>query len=151
MKLTEHFTLEEFLFSSTAARRGIDNTPPADVRENLRRNAEQMEIVRSALGGVPIRITSGYRSLALNRAIGSKDTSAHVKGLACDFVAPEFGTPAEICRALVAKYVVFEKLIYEHTWVHIAWPAVGAIAHGQVFTLMPGGSYALGIHERSAA
>lgn len=87
MYLTDHFKLIEFTRSQMAARLGIDNKPSQEIVDNLTRVAEKMEVVRSTFKR-PILITSGYRCLALNRALGSKDTSAHVKGLACDFEIP---------------------------------------------------------------
>lgn len=149
-KLSQHFTLREFLRSETAARRGIDNTPGPVMLRVLERTAANLEDVRRLLG-VPIHISSGYRCLALNRAIGSKDSSAHVRGLAVDFDAPEFGEPVDICRAIHASDIMYDQLIYEHTWVHIAWAATGSAPRRQTLTLMPGGSYAHGILEREAA
>ena len=149
-KLSEHFTLGEFLRSETAARLAIDNTPPPEILHALQRNAECMEDVRTILG-VPLHVSSGYRCPELNRAIGSKDTSAHPEGRATDFDAPQFGTPADICRRIVASDIAFDQLISEHPWVHIAWAKMGAIPRRQVLTLMPGGTYAAGIVERKAA
>lgn len=148
-RLSPHFTLGEFLRSQTAARAGIDNTPPAEILHALQRNAEHMEIVRQVLGDGPVYVSSGYRCLALNRAIGSKDTSAHVKGLACDFEAPGFGAPIEVCRRLVlATEIEFDQLIWEHTWTHIAWAPAGAQPRRSILTLMPGNTYAHGIVQR---
>ena len=72
MNLTTHFTLSELLVSGEAARRGIDNTPTPEALAALKRTALGLETVRMRLGGAPILISSGYRCLALNRAIGSK-------------------------------------------------------------------------------
>lgn len=118
MNISEHFTLEEMTISETAIRRGIANTPGVVELNNLKRTASIMEEVRSLLGS-PIRISSGYRCLALNRAIGSGDNSAHVKGLAIDFTCPGFGTPKEICKKIASSSIKFDQLIYEGTWVHI--------------------------------
>ena len=145
-----HFTLGEFLRSEAAARLGIDNTPAPDILHVLQRNAESMEELR-ALVGAPLHITSGYRCLALNRAIGSKDTSAHVEGRATDFEALEFGSPLEVCRRIVASDIAFDQLIWEHSWVHIGWPKIGVDPRRQVLILMPGNTYAAGIVERVAA
>jgi len=146
-KLSANFTLGEFLRSETAARRGIDNTPPQELLRALERTAVNLEDVRRLLG-VSIHI---YRSLALNRAIGSKDSSAHVRGLAVDFDAPEYGAPADVCRAIYASDIQYDQLIFEHTWTHIAWPAAGTGARRQTLTLLPGGTYIDGIVERRAA
>lgn len=148
-KLSTHFTLREFLRSETAARRGIDNTPPPEILHALERTAVNLENVRRLLG-VPIHISSGYRCLALNRALGSKDTSAHVRGLAADFDAPEYGPPIDICRAIYASDIQYDQLIYEHTWVHIGWATAGAGVRRQTLTLMPGGSYAHGLVAEAA-
>ncbi len=149
-QLSPHFTLREFLRSETAARRGIDNLPSSEIIHTLERNAVNMERVRQLLG-VPLQISSGYRCLDLNRAIGSKDTSAHVEGRATDFEAPEFGPPIDICRSIYASDILYDQLIYEHSWVHIAWPRVDAAPRRSVLTLMPGGTYAAGIVQRGIA
>ena len=60
-QLTQHFSLEELTFSQTAARKGINNTPPPDVLARLKRTAQGVEVVRIALGGSAINISSGYR------------------------------------------------------------------------------------------
>lgn len=150
MQLSEHFTLAEYVTSETAARRGIDNTPrEAQVLANLRRMAAVMEEVRLLLGAAII-VTSGYRCLELNSAIGSKPSSAHVVGLATDFIAPAFGVPYDVCRAIEPHVprLGIDQLIYEHTWVHIGLRA--AEARHQVMTLKPGGTYVAGIVLKGA-
>lgn len=155
MNLSPHFTLEEFTASETAARLGIINTPPDAIIDTLRYTANMLEVVRDdVLGGKPLHVNSAFRCLTLNRALKSRDTSDHVRGLAVDFVCPAFGTPLEICRALVESEVDFRQLIYEHTWVHIAFPAQGQLVERHersLLTLMPGGTYAAGILEQRAA
>lgn len=120
-KLSEHFTLEELTFSATAQRKQIDNKPPAEVLENMKRLAAGLEEVRAALGNKPMRINSGYRSPKLNRAVGGARLSAHMAGYAADFVCPEFGSPLKIVKALAATGIQFDKLIQEGTWVHISF------------------------------
>ena len=120
-KLSEHFTLEELTFSATAQRKQIDNKPPAEVLENMKRLAAGLEEVRAALGNKPMRINSGYRSPRLNRAVGGARLSAHMAGYAADFVCPEFGSPLKIVKALAATGIQFDKLIQEGTWVHISF------------------------------
>lgn len=119
-KLSPHFTLEEATFSETATRRGIDNTPTEIVKANMVNAAEQMERVRSLLG-CPVTISSWFRCLLLNRAIGSSDTSDHRNGWAIDFIAPKFGTPKEVCKKIAASSIKFDQLIFEGTWVHISF------------------------------
>lgn len=133
MRLTEHFTLLEFTASDAARRLRIDNTPGSTALHALQRLAELMEQVRDVLGGVPVLISSGYRSAALNAAVGGSATSAHLLGLAADFTAPAFGEPRAICEELIAAGLVWDQLILEHPsaeapggrWVHIGLPQLG--------------------------
>jgi hypothetical protein len=120
MKLTEHFSLDEFTASQTATRQGIKNTPSAAVVENLRMLAALLEQIRTLLGSHSIHISSGYRSLALNRYIGSNDLSAHVRGYAADFTCPAFGKPIEVAKEIAESNLKFDQLIYEGTWIHIS-------------------------------
>lgn len=122
MNLSKNFSLEEFTRSETASRRGIDNTPDAETIEHLKETALLMEQVRELLGH-PITITSGYRSLKLNSAIGSKPTSDHVLGYAADFVCPAFGSVTEVCHAIMDSTIEYGQLIAEYgAWVHISTP-----------------------------
>jgi len=123
MKLSEHFTLAEYTTSETAARRNIDNTPKEVlIINNLKRMAGVMEEVRLILGKHAITVTSGYRCGELNAAIGSKHTSAHVQGLATDFICPGYGVPYDVCKALEPhmERLGIDQLIYEYRrWVHL--------------------------------
>lgn len=124
--MTPHFTRQEFEFSGTAVRLRIGNQVPDALMPNAVATLEMMERIRAALSekagrDVPIRITSGYRSLNVNRAVGSKDTSDHVQANATDWQAPAFGTPLEICRFLAPRVgeLGIGQLIHEYgRWVH---------------------------------
>lgn len=132
MNLSEHFSLEELTFSSTAVARGIDNTAPAGIAEHLKVTAAGLEKVRTLLGH-PLHIDSGYRSPALNAAVRGVATSAHTTGYAADFICPAFGSPLEIVGAVQAHnarciaqgigadHIGFDQLIQEGTWVHISF------------------------------
>jgi zinc D-Ala-D-Ala carboxypeptidase len=120
MQLSTNFKLNEFTTSQTATRKGIDNTAPAPIIERLRMLANTLEQVRTLLGNHSIRISSGYRCIALNRAIGSGDTSAHVQGYAVDFTCPGFGTPKEVANKIAQSDIKFDQLIYEGTWIHLS-------------------------------
>ena len=119
-QLTEHFTLEEMTRSQAAVRLGLNNTPTAATVARLKKTAVKMELVRSLLG-VAINTLSAYRSTAVNRAIGGALTSQHIKGEAVDFVAPQFGTPHEVAKAIAASDINFDQLIFEGTWVHVSF------------------------------
>lgn len=121
MKLSEHFNLNEFTISQTATRKGIDNTPAAPIVERLRMVANTLEHIRTLLGNHSIRISSGYRCIALNRAIGSGDSSAHVQGYAVDFTCPGFGTPKEVAKKIAESDIKFDQLIHEgNQWIHLS-------------------------------
>ena len=84
--LSPHFKLSEFVVSETASRHGIDNTPPEEAVENLRRLCQgTLEPLREALQ-LPVVITSGFRTKALNdRLAHSSERSQHMQGCAADF------------------------------------------------------------------
>ena len=129
MNLSEHFTLAEFCRSESAVRRNIINNLPADLVHAAKATAAMMEGIRahlSKLAGkdVSIRVSSGYRCITLNRAIGSSDTSDHVLAAAMDWEAPSFGSPTAICKALAPMVGILGigQLINEYPdrdgWVH---------------------------------
>jgi len=122
LNLTQHFTFEELYASEIADRNNIDNTPTdPKVLNNLKALALNLESVRRLLGK-PIHINSAYRCLAVNALLGSKPTSAHIKGLAADFVCPSYGTPIDIIRAIIASNIQYDQVILEFDrWVHIGF------------------------------
>lgn len=128
MQITPHFSLEEFTASDTAARRGIDNSLPGGLEPTAIATCEMMERIRAELSrqagrDIPISVTSGYRSPALNRAIGSTDTSDHPRAMAVDFKAPAFGTPFDVATALAPRVseLGIGQLIHEFgSWVHVS-------------------------------
>lgn len=146
MKLSEHFTLEEITFSERAAREGIDNTPNEEQLHNIVTYlVPGLEQVRAFLG-VPMFISSGFRSLMLNAVTpGSSDTSAHCKGFAADWVAPAFGSPYDICLKLETCQIVIDQVIYEYRrWVHTSFdPRARALFE----TKLLGQPYQMGIHN----
>jgi len=122
MNLSSHFTLDEFTTSQTAARLGLDNTPPPEVMPALLKTAQGMEAVCVRLGGAPISVSSGYRSPAVNKAVGGSANSQHTKGEAVDFICPRFGSPADVAAALRGSGIEYDQLILEFgRWVHISF------------------------------
>lgn len=117
MNLTEHFTLEELTATS---HRQFDNTPNDSELANLLRLAEFLEQVKTALGGKPIMINSGFRSKQVNDSVGSKDTSQHRIGCAADFRVPGM-TPDAVVKAVIAAGLPFDQIIREFdSWTHIS-------------------------------
>lgn len=125
MQLTPHFSLAELTASSTARRLGIDNTPPPELMPRLVLTAEMLERIRTTLG-VPITVTSGYRGRQVNQAVGGVTSSDHTQGHAADIVAPRYGTPYQIAKALAPLVSVLGigQLILEGVkgkqWVHVS-------------------------------
>lgn len=129
MKLTEHFTLSEFVRSDTATNRHIDNTPTPEVVDNLRalcRNV--LEPARLAFGS-PIYITSGYRCQALNKAVGGKPTSQHLRGEAADLQVRGMENLRKLYR-MIKDHGVFDQLLFESNkagvrWIHVSYKQSG--------------------------
>lgn len=125
MNLSQNLTLAEVTNSNTATRLGIDNTDMTnDVLGNLKALAENVfQPVRNALG--PIRISSGYRSPALNQAIGGARNSQHSKGEALDLQGIKCANN-EIFRQ-IKEHLSFDQLIWEFgteenpDWVHVSF------------------------------
>jgi hypothetical protein len=138
--------LEEFSFSETAARLGLDNTPIPTVITNLDLVAAVMERIRTLLGDRPIVVRSGYRSVAVNKAVGGVATSAHCHGLACDFVCPTFGTPAEVALVILKSGIEYDQLILEYGWVHVGLAQEGSLSRREALTKRsPWAAYVSGI------
>ena len=113
--MTPHFTLAELTHTD---HRSLDNTPTQIEISNLQRLAQFLETVKTTLGGKPIIISSGYRSKAVNDAVGSRDTSSHRLGLAADFRVPGM-VPDAVVRALLK--LPYDQIIREFdAWTHIS-------------------------------
>lgn len=115
----KYFTITELIRSDLAMRRGIDNTPPAEAHRELHRLIDYLDKVREAYGA-PIRVSSGYRSPALNAAVGGKPMSQHLKGQAADLVTDDLKKLGNVIRRVGG----FDQLIYEHVggarWIHVS-------------------------------
>jgi len=138
MKLSNNLTLAEATKSATAIRKEIDNTPHGDHLDNLMAIAQDIfQPIREHFG-IPIAITSGYRSEALNEAIGGSKTSQHSKGEALDLDADVFGggTNKDIYEFILDN-LDFDQLIWEFgnsnnpAWVHVSYKKSGG-NRGQV-------------------
>ena len=119
MLLTPHFTLEELTVTN---HRSLDNTPNSSEINNLKRLAEMLEEVKTLLDGKPIMINSGFRSKAVNDAVGSKDSSQHRVGCAADIRVPGL-TPDQVVKAIIGSPIAFDQIIREFdSWTHISVP-----------------------------
>lgn len=132
MRLSKNLTLREAIKSNTATRLGIDNTPEDWEIHNLRAVAENVfQPVRDHFG-VPIAVSSGYRSKKLNKAIGGSKYSQHMIGEALDLDADVYGkvTNAEIFN-YIKKNLDWDQMIWEFgddeepNWVHVSYKESG--------------------------
>lgn len=131
MKLSQHFSLEEMIKSQTGARKGIDNTPPPEVVENLKLLCENvLEKIRIHFGR-PVMVNSGYRGPKLNKAIGGVKNSQHLTGQAADIEVP--GVDNSVLFCWIKDNLVFDQVILEFHkkgvpdsgWVHVSWNSKG--------------------------
>ena len=100
-KLSKNFSITEF------ASKDGEQTPP-DVLENLRKVAQNLELIRAHFGNKPIKINSGYRSPAHNASVGGKSKSLHLTGKAVDFVITGYNPKqiaAELEKLIAAKKI----------------------------------------------
>jgi hypothetical protein len=139
IQLTEHFKLSEFTRSAKAEALGIDNSVvEGEVLANITEVAITLERVRKLFGWRAVDVSSGVRCPKLNTAIGSKDTSPHIKGLAVDFNIRGL-TAREVALKIapLVEELDIDQLIYEirgeTTWVHLGLRVFGA--RHQVLTI----------------
>lgn len=129
MRLSPNFTLAEF----TVTQSGLPNAPGQIELANLQKLARILEAVRATLGNKPITINSAYRAPRVNSAVGGSATSAHMVGLAADFICPAYGKPLAVCQAIAAAGIPFDQLIHEYgRWIHIG---IGPRARQQLLTI----------------
>ena len=124
MKLSKNFMVREFTNSTTAARRGISNSPTEEHMANLKRLVDNViQPLRDKIG--PIRISSGYRSPKLNRAIGGSSRSQHCKGMASDlqFVRDNAMDNKIIFDNVIEMGLDLDQMIneFDYKWIHISY------------------------------
>lgn len=130
MRLSKNLTLAEVTKSATAKQKGISNEPTIEHLENLKALAENIFQPLRDYFGVPIAVSSGYRSVDLNRAIGGSPTSQHCKGEAIDIDVYGNLTNADVFSYL-KDHTDFDQLIWEYgdekqpDWVHCSYKRVG--------------------------
>jgi zinc D-Ala-D-Ala carboxypeptidase len=130
MQLTNNFSLAEMCKSETALRQNIDNTPDDEVTANLKRLCEEvLQPVRDHYGK-GVKVNSGYRSLAVNAAVGGVQgakPSDHTRGMAADIEIP--GVPNHELALFIQDNLNYTQLILEFYtigvpdsgWVHVSY------------------------------
>jgi zinc D-Ala-D-Ala carboxypeptidase len=122
MTLSPHFKLAEFTQSQTAIRHNLKNIPSKKSIKNLRLLCEHVIEPLRLLVGIPIQISSGYRSPEVNRKIGGSKSSQHMEGKAADLLCPQLGALG-LFKTIVESTIEFDQLIYEGTWVQVSYNA----------------------------
>ena len=137
-KLSANFSMQEFTRSDTAKRRGIDNNPSLEHAEAALELFEHIVQPIREHFGTSIFLSSGYRSHALNKAIGGSQTSQHSKGEAVDIdMDGRKGPENEDVFHYIRKNLPFDQLIWEFgdskrpDWVHVSYKK-GGPQRGQI-------------------
>lgn len=123
------FSVRELTYSATAKKYGIDNTPSAEIVDNIEELIEFLDGVRAAWGSA-LLVSSGYRCEKLNTKVGGVKTSGHITGYAVDFV------PANNKKLQFFEFMKnylndkeFDELLFESnnkggTWIHFCLKSV---------------------------
>jgi hypothetical protein len=131
MILSKSFTLNELTKSQEATRLGIDNIPNEQHIENLKILCEKILQPLRDYYGMPVSVSSGYRSVALCEAIGSSAKSQHTKGQAADFEI--FGVANKELADFITQNLEYDQCILEFWnenepnsgWVHCSYSKEG--------------------------
>ena len=140
----KHFTMRELIKSPTAQRLGISNEPTEAVKANLTALVEHILDPLREAWGAPIIVTSGYRSLQLNKAVYGAASSQHMLGQAADIHAMS-DNPKEnrkLLDLIIKLGLPFDKLINEYPnrkmqpdWIHVSYSPMN---RRQKFTCIKG-------------
>ena len=119
--LSKNFKISQLIFSPTATRLGLDNLPTKDIVANLNALTEFVLEPLYSIFGIHMTVSSGYRCIELNRALGSNDTSQHVKGQAVDLIFPHL-LIADVITGIKNSKIAYDQLICEYSqWIHISF------------------------------
>ena len=141
--VTMHFTMEELYASATAKAKGINNKPSVQQMINLvYLTAYVLEPLRVAMNE-PIKIGSGFRCQALNKAVGGVYNSQHMKGQAADLCIDGDIQKGRKWFNYIKNHLPFDQLIWEHNskgtyWVHVSfvYPDFGKNRHKVIDDLL---------------
>lgn len=122
MKLSNHFSLEEFVYSATASKHGISNLPPQAVIESI--SALIVNLLQPLRNGYgkPLYISSGYRCEKLNQVVGGAPCSQHIRGEAADL---KCDSPENLILVLQKLNIDFDQAILYPTFLHLSYKRDG--------------------------
>lgn len=139
-----NFELYEFIYSDVAKQRRIDNSPTFEVVDHLNELVNDfLQPLRYALG-LPVNVSSGYRCLRLNSAVGGSSTSAHLIGYAADITCPlmAFNKFVNYVKDWVKKNnIKFDQLIIETDkktgaqWLHVGLKNKAGLQRCQILNI----------------
>ena len=131
MQLSKNLALAEVTRSETAKRKGISNMPTPEHIENFKKLAENVfQPIREHFG-LPIHLSSGYRSAALNKAVGGSSSSQHCTGEAIDIDMDGTSITNKQVFDFIRENVNFDQMIWEFgsdtnpDWVHVSYESTG--------------------------
>lgn len=119
----KYFTIEELTRSTVATARGIPNIPGENEREALEVLVLALLDPLREIWGAPIYVNSGYRSPALNKAVGGVANSQHIKGQAADITTGNTASNRKLFALIRDGGFDFDQLIDEEdgTWIHVSY------------------------------
>lgn len=119
----KYFTIAELVHSDTAQAKGLLNVPDSVERAALVSLVDNvLDPLREAWGGA-IRVNSGYRSQAVNKAVGGVNGSQHTKGQAADITVGSVADNRRLFQKVLDLRLDFDQMILEQggVWVHISY------------------------------
>ena len=119
----KYFTIKELSRSSTAIQKKIDNTPNSEIVSNLKQLVDYILDPLRERYGKPIKVNSGYRCPALNKAVNGSKSSQHMKGLAADITAGSLKENKILFELVQELKLPFDQLIDEKNfrWIHVSF------------------------------
>lgn len=138
------FTISELIRSDTAIQKRIWNGATKEAEDNLiALVGAVLDPLRKAYGK-PIRVTSGYRNKAVNKAVGGVANSQHMKGEAADIDTGSKAENRKLAKLIVELKLPFDQLIDEanYSWIHVSYKRVGD-NRGQILRMLNGNYHGL--------
>ena len=123
----KYFSIKELTKSETATKKGIDNTPNTGQVKNLEALIDNLLDPIREQWGAAIYVTSGFRSVALNKAVGGVANSHHLGGYAADLTVKSQAGNKALFEMIRCSNLRWTQLISEKTtahgcgWVHISY------------------------------